>query len=341
LNSKLIYERILTGNPESEQFINSGDYSGASRILLEMQKKSWKDLSEGYNNLKAVKTKSFQFEGFTIRVQFNPGRFISTTAKVDPESINSRKCFLCAQNLPKEQKGIKYRDNYLILANPYPIFNEHFTITHINHIPQEISGWFRTMLLMSKDFSKHYTIIYNGPKCGASAPDHLHFQAGNKFFIPVDNEFHSLKNEYGKIILGDDGLVVAGIDDSLRRFISIETADLETAEKSFKIFYDVYRKAVLNDDEPMMNILSFYEEEYGWRVIIFLRVKHRSSLYFKEGEDNILLSPAAVDLGGVCITPLEKDFDKLNKDLLTEIFREVSLGKEQFDYIKSQLKSEL
>lgn len=341
MNSDLFKEKILSGNPEINGFISSGDYAGAAHLLLKNQKKNWNKLAGGYESLKTVVDKSFQFDGFTIKVQFNPGRLISTAAKVDQESIKERKCFLCSSNLPDEQKGIKYKDEFLILANPFPIFTEHFSIVHFNHIQQEISGWFGRMLSLSKDLSKYYTVIYNGPKCGASAPDHLHFQAGNKFFMPVDNEFHSLKNEYGKIIFENNSLTVSGIDDSLRRFISIETSDALTAEKIFKKFYEVYKKVVPKNAEPLMNILCFYEEEYGWRIIIFLRLKHRSSHYLREGNNNILLSPGAVDLGGVCITPLEKDFRNINKQLLAEIFQEVSLGKEQFDYVIAQIKKEI
>lgn len=341
MNSELIPGQRLLNNSSLNQFINSNDYAGAAKFLLEEQKQSWKKLADGYNSLKGIKGKKIQLDGFTIKCQFNPGRITSTSAKVDSKSISERKCFLCISNLPEEQKGIKYGSKFLILANPFPIFTEHFTIVHINHIPQEIYGWFGSMLSLSKDMSKHYTVIYNGPKCGASAPDHLHFQAGNKYFMPVDNEFHSIKNEYGEIFFENEIITVAGIDDNLRRFISIETNNKESAEDTFKLFFNVYKKIVSEDEEPMMNILSFYEEEYGWRIIIFLRSKHRPSHYFKDGEEKLVLSPAAVDLGGVCITPLEKDFERINKDLITEIFKEVSLAKEQFEFIKSSIKTEL
>ena len=121
-----------------------------------------------------------------MKVQFNPGRYISTSAKVDEKSINDRKCFLCPANLPEEQKGILYEEEYLILGNPFPIFPEHFTIPNINHVPQQIKNNFPLMLKLTKDLSKHYVVLYNGPKCGASAPDHFHFQAGTKNFMPIE-----------------------------------------------------------------------------------------------------------------------------------------------------------
>ena len=336
-----ILENILFNNIEAGSFINKNDFGSAARILLEHQKKDWKQLASGYNSLDTVQTKIFQFDGYNIKVQFNPGRIISSSARVDEKSIRERKCFLCFENLPAEQKGILYAGEYLILCNPFPIFPEHFTLPEINHTPQIILGSFGKLLSLGKDLSKYYTVFYNGPKCGASAPDHLHFQAGNKFFMPIDSEFNSSKNKYGKILFNENGHTVTGVDDGLRRFISFEGKDYTMLVHLFNGFYEVYNSLNKSEDEPMMNILSFYENETGWRVIIFLRDKHRPSHYFAAGEDNILLSPAAVDIGGVCITPLEKDFKKITKEMITAIFQEVAVEREEFEFIKSGLMKKL
>lgn len=338
--------KILFNSNKLDEFISSHDYSGASRLLLKEQLKNWQELKGNYNSLKNVQIKSFQYEGFVIKVQHNPGRVKSSAAKVDEKSIKKRKCFLCPENLYREQRALQYED-FLILVNPFPILPEHFTIPHKDHIPQTIKKWFGKMLLLSKDLQRD-VIIYNGPKCGASAPDHLHFQAGTKFFMPLDNEFHSLKNEYGELLVENDSLIVSGIDDGLRRFISIESPVMSLAEKVFNSLYKFYSKVSEEETEPMMNILSLYEPadpegegNYGWRVLIFLREKHRPSFFYSEGEDNILWSPAAVDLGGMCITPLEKDFSKITKEKLTEGFNEITISKEKFSFIKSKLKDVL
>jgi hypothetical protein len=340
-------DTIFFSHNEINQFTSSHDYSGAARLLLDEQIKEWNNLQKAYNSLKSVQIKSFQYDGFVIKVQHNPGRVKSSTAKVDEKSIKDRKCFLCSGNLYKEQKALKYDEDFLILVNPFPILPEHFTIPHVKHIPQTIKEWFGRMLILSKDMQRD-VIIYNGPECGASAPDHLHFQAGTKFFMPMDNEFHSLKNEYGEIIFQNDSIAVTGIDDGLRRFIAIETSDLPLAGKIFDLFYGFYSNVSVTGAEPMMNILSQYDsveseagEEYGWKILIFLRKKHRPSHYFREGADKILLSPAAVDFGGVCILPFEEDFNKIRKEDIREIFREVSIGKEQFEYIKADMKKKL
>jgi hypothetical protein len=295
-------------------------------------------LSSGFKSLETVKSKSFQFDGFKIKAQFNAGRITSTSAKVDPKSISERKCFLCAENLPIEQEGILYKDNYIILCNPFPIFPTHFTLTHKVHQPQRILDTFPHMLDLSKDLSKYYSVIYNGQRCGASAPDHLHFQAGNKLFMPIDDEFHQIKNEYGKEIFEDDNLSLFAIDDGIRKFISIESLDKKLVENSFNKFYKKYSNLVNEDQEPLMNLISFYEEEYGWRVIIFLRAKHRPTVFFAKDETKMLVSPAAIDLGGVCVFPREKDFNRITKELITEIFKEVFVDEEILKNLHKSLK---
>lgn len=319
------------------KLIVNSDFAEAAKQLLANQKENWKQLREGYEYLAGIKIKIFQFDGFKMKVQFNPGRYISTSAKVDENSINSRKCFLCPANLPQEQKGILCEEKYLILGNPFPIFPEHFTIPNLNHVPQQIKDNFKLMLKLTKDLSKHYVVLYNGPKCGASAPDHFHFQAGTKNYMPILDDFHQLKNEHGELLFENDELTISAIDDGLRRIISFESSSIEKLDAAFNSFYEIYSSVTENKEEPLMNIISSYEEEFGWSVIILLREKHRSSHYFSDGDDKILLSPASVDLGGVCITPLEKDFEKITKEKLTEILSEVTLNKNSFELLKRKV----
>lgn len=328
---------VIIKNSAIEEMIINTDFAEAAKHLLEKQKETWKQLAEGYESLKQVKTKTFQFDGFRMKVQFNPGRYISTSARVDEKTINNRKCFLCPANLPQGQKGILCEEEYLILANPYPIFPEHFTIPNINHVPQKIKDNFGLMLKLTKDLSKHYVVLYNGPKCGASAPDHFHFQAGTESYMPIMDDFHQLKNEHGSLLFESDELIISAIDDGLRKIISFESSSIEKLSSAFNNFYGIYSSITESKVEPLMNIISSYEEEVGWRIIVLLREKHRSSHYFAEGKDKTLLSPASVDLGGVCITPLEKDFERMSKELLTEILSEVALNKNSFELIKRQV----
>ena len=330
--------KILSADKTILSLINENNFSDAAKRLFEIQKEDWQMLRVGVQSLETVKSKSFQFDGFKIKAQFNAGRIISTSAKVDPKSISERKCFLCIENLPDEQKGILYNNNYIILCNPFPIFPTHFTLTHKEHQPQRIIDTFSDMLDLSKDLSKHYSVIYNGPRCGASAPDHLHFQAGNKFFMPIDDEFHQIKNEFGKEIFEDDNLSVFAIDDSLRKFISIESIDKKLVVSAFNNFYKLYSELMNEEQEPLINLISFYEEEYGWRVIIFLRAKHRPAVFFAEDETKMLVSPAAIDLGGVCVFPREKDFNRITKEQIESIFKEVFVDEEILKALLDKLK---
>lgn len=334
-------ETILFFNEKIESLIEKNNYGMAARILLEQQKQQWELLNEGYNSLKTVKLKAFEFDGFKINVQYNPNRIISSSASVDDESVKKRKCFLCFENLPENQLGFFYNREYIILANPYPIFPEHFTIVNVNHFPQRISDIFYIMLSLSQSMSEYYTVFYNGPGCGASAPDHLHFQAGNKNFMPVEKDFLKLQMQYGKILFEENGSKVTAVDDNLRRFITLEGELEEILIYAFCLFFETYCTYQEFEDEPLMNIICSYRDGEGWKVIIFLREKHRPQDYYAEGKENILLSPAAVDLGGICITPRESDFNKITKDRMAELLNEVSLNKEIFNSFSLDLMEKL
>lgn len=321
--------RMLSDDELILNFLKENNFSDAAKRLFEIQKEQWSMLNAGFKSLETVKSKSFQFDGYKIKAQFNAGRMISTSAKVDPKSISERKCFLCRENLPEEQRGVLYSDKYIILCNPFPIFPTHFTLTHKVHQPQRIIDTFSDMLDLSKDLSKYYTVIYNGPRCGASAPDHLHFQAGNKSFMPIDDEFHQVKNEYGKVIYEDDELSFCAIDDGIRKFILIESTDKEIIVNMFNKFYNIYSELMNEEQEPMINLVSFYEEEYGWRLLIFLRAKHRPGVFFAEDDSKMLVSPASIDLGGVCVFPRQEDFNRITKEQIKEIFNEVFIDEKK------------
>ena len=318
--------------------VEQKNFSEASKILFENQKQFWPMLKNGFNSLKTVQMKHFQFDGFLIKAQFNAGRIISTSAKVDPKSIRERKCFLCKENLPLEQEGILYNDKYVILCNPYPIFTEHFTITLTEHQPQRIFDTFPDLLDLSRDLSRYYSVIYNGPRCGASAPDHMHFQSGSKFFMPMDDEFMQIKNEYGKQIIDIDDLSVFTVDDGIRKFLSIESVEKEFIVDIFRKFYKIYSELMHEEQEPLMNIISFYQEETGWRVIIFLRKKHRPAVFFAEDQSKMLVSPAAIDLGGVCVFPREEDFNRITKEQIADILKEVFIDEEMLNKLNKAMR---
>jgi len=333
----LIEDKILHIR-DIDSYINEYDYAKAASILFKQQLLKWALLKERYDTLDDVKIKEFQFDGFKIKAQYNPGRIKSSSAKTDDVSINNRECFLCIENLPEPQRGILLADKYLLLCNPFPIFPQHFTISSILHEPQKIIDHIEGMLKLTKHFSSGYSLIYNGPACGASAPDHFHFQAGSKNLMLIEDDYHQLKNEYGKFILDDEELIVTSVDDGLRRFLAIESTETKKIIKAFKIFYKVYAEISSTSTEPMFNIISTYNAEYGWSLLLFLRDKHRPEIFHSKGDNKLLISPAAVDFGGLLIAPREKDFERINKNLINKILNDVSLNDNSFNRLNTILE---
>ncbi|VAW16445.1 Putative glycosyltransferase [hydrothermal vent metagenome] len=303
-------------------------YLDKAKQLFTQQIEEWELARTNYKQLAGVKAREFLFEGFKVKVQFNPGRIISSSAKVDKKSIAGRACFLCAKNRPKEQRGVESGD-YEILVNPFPIFPGHFTIPRKKHLPQLIMPYFGDMLELSRGIPG-FTVFYNGPECGASAPDHFHFQAVGEEFMPINNEIGVLKKRGGGsiLVLGQPCRVV---DDGLRKFFVLEGSSKEMLKRQFAHIINAMGKLHPNGGgEPMLNVLSNFNND-AWRVLIFPRGKHRPWQYFEEGGKNILLSPASVDMGGVLITPLEKDFKKISREDIRDIFHQVLLPEDEFN----------
>lgn len=318
------------------------------QALLDAQLGEWEQAKNNYSALEGVTVKEVLLNGFPVKVQFNPARIVSSAAKVDAKSIQERKCFLCAENRPAVQRGIDYKGRageYEVLINPFPIFPKHLTIPDKKHLNQTIgetgnvSGRLEDMLDLAAILDE-YVLFYNGPKCGASAPDHMHFQAGNKGFLPI--EAHLDKVPATPVYEGE-GVRVLSLEKYMQGALLLEAGDKAAAVALFnKIYAAVPVKA--GEWEPMLNVLCWSEKPAGgerkWFTVIFIRDKHRPSHYFAEGDANILLSPASVDLGGVFITPLEKDYLKLGSKEIGEILDEIFVSGERMDLIRNSLREQ-
>ena len=288
--------------------------------FLTDQLASWEMARTNYAALSKVQVKELDVNGVIYKVQFNPARIISSSAKVDAKSIQERKCFLCPANLPSVQKSIEFEGHYQILVNPFPIFPRHLTIPELAHVDQRIASRIRDMLELAKSLSD-FVIFYNGPKCGASAPDHAHFQAGNKGFLPIEKDWRS---RIAEKVVSDESVTLWHLNDSPRVTFVIESV---SKEKALSIFSLIYRSLKIRpgEYEPMMNVLALYEDN-RWVIFVFPREKHRPACYVAEGDSNLLISPASVDLGGVFIVPLEKDFMKISAEDIDRILSEVCLN---------------
>jgi hypothetical protein len=299
--------------------------------LLEQQKIEWDVLQGGYASLASVATRTFDFDGFQVQLHFNPGRLASSAAKVDARSIASRPCFLCPHNRPREQRAIELHDDLVLLCNPFPIFPEHFTIPTLSHQPQRIRPIFALMLDLAREMSPRYTVFYNGPQSGASAPDHLHLQAGNAGFTPHDREYESLPKTP---IINRSGFRAFAADGYLRRFVSFEGNDRRAIARAFGLLHATLETG---SDEPMLNVFATYVND-AWRVVIFPRDKHRPSAYFAEGDARLLLSPGAVDMAGAVIMPVERDFERITRDDLVRMYDEVTIGAERFHQLTNAIR---
>lgn len=308
------------------------------RLLIREQKANWTLLQDNYAGLDLTESKSFSFGQFQIVAQFNPERMRSSAAKTDEQSIRRRACFLCGSNRPKEQRGIDVNGKYTILVNPFPIFPEHLTIPLNEHLPQNIEPYFPDMLQLSRQLPE-FTVFYNGPQCGASAPDHFHFQAGTQKIMPVDREIGKILTLYGEILFQDKQTTIQAVGkEYLRKLIFISSTSKTETARHFRYILDTLKERG-QEGEPMMNILSGYEKG-RWRVIIFPRDKQRPWQFFAEGDKQILMSPASVEFGGFSILPGKEDFDKLSKDDLNDIFSQVTINDTDFDQVKEKIKNQ-
>jgi ATP adenylyltransferase/5',5'''-P-1,P-4-tetraphosphate phosphorylase II len=297
------------------------DFSNQARELIRQQIGEWDLAAKNYSSLKNVKVKTFDFGNYHIDIQFNSERILSSSAKVDAQSIEARPCFLCQKNLPLQQRWLSFDNKFIVLVNPFPIFPQHLTIPFISHTDQRIFGNFGSMLELASNLDD-FVIFYNGPQCGASAPDHLHFQAGNKGFLPIEDDFTN------KIFCCEvrriRSVTISYWPDYQRKIITLNGNDKVDLIDCFNQIYSQLQVLQPNEVEPMLNILASFKNG-EWIIHIFPRTLHRPAQYFEKGAKQIVLSPAAVDLGGVLITPRKEDFDKITKGDVIDIFKQVCL----------------
>lgn len=275
---------------------------------------------KNFANLKNVVYRHIPFDGFRITLQFNPDRILSTTAKIDPATLKQRKCFLCPEYLPTGQKGISYNERYNLFVNPYPIFEKHFTVPAKTHSPQLIEGRLDDMLDLTRDLPSS-TLFYNGPKSGASAPDHFHFQAAQRGVMPLEED---VKNRNIAIdLVKNTQYTISTIRQYLRKVVVIRSADREILSRLFQQTLDLIGQHIPFEQEPGVNLLTWCEDGV-WTVCLLPRKALRPWQFFTEGDEQILFSPGCVDMAGLVIVPRKEDFDKYTPALLTDLFDQVT-----------------
>jgi len=315
---------------------SNGNLCEEMKVLFDEQKEEWIFLNQKFDNLTHVDSREIKFDGFSITLQYNPDRIHSTSADIDKHLVQPKECFLCIENRPSEQRGIKYGKYFELLCNPYPILKDHFTVVKQKHTSQSLVLHLGEFLNITKDIGDKFTLFYNGPRCGASAPGHMHFQAITKNVLPIENDFDFLRTAFIKSSFSNEKISINLSKNYMRYFIAIESSSNKEIILFFKKLNNILKKITTPGQEPLMNVLANYEND-TWRLIIFPRAKHRPSHYFQTGEKQIVVSPAAVDLGGLVITPRKADFDKITKADLMEIFRQCTVTKEMFEYLMAKL----
>jgi len=277
--------------------------------LFRRQMRAWPQLAKGVEGLAHGKTRSVRINWFEVAIRHIPHRVVSTTAPVDRESIARRPCFLCESNLPAEEEGLRFDQDFTIYCNPFPIVGNHLTIAHREHRPQRIASQFATMLDLAASLPGYF-VVYNGPECGASAPDHLHFQAGSRELFPIEKHTAAISGPT--------------VPNYARNVFLFRGRDRSELVNRVELAIDLIAEATDKPTEPMINLAAFCEGG-TWTAYLFPRGKHRPDV-FHTGE--LTVSPASIDLCGIFVVPLVRDFEKITGAAIDSIFREITLPDE-------------
>lgn len=338
VNANNLYkDRLRTMELKARQQMLQGkadimEDSSISRFF-NRQLEMWEDARHRFRDLKHVEVRQLSDQ---LKVQFNPARIVSTGAKIDKHTLGERPCFLCERNRPKEQMTKQIDDHFQLLVNPFPILPVHFTIPATKHQPQSIYRHYGEMHRLLSLHSE-LMVFYNGPKCGASAPDHLHFQAGTSGVLPLQTNWQRLSRNLTDVIsLTDEEKISVLRDFLVPAFVIISKSE----DSDEELFHRLYRSMPMRGDEsePMMNIIAWRKGDEFISVVI-PREKHRPDAYFAEGEAQMMVSPGALDMAGLIITPREEDFSKINLDKATDLLRECGISAEKMEAIVSNLKA--
>ena len=338
VNANNLYkDRLRTMELKARQHLLQGkadimEDSSISRFF-NRQLEVWTDARHRFRDLKHVETRQFSDQ---LKLQWNPARIVSTGAKIDKKTLGERPCFLCDKNRPKEQMSKQIDEKFHLLVNPFPILPVHFTIPARKHQPQLI---YKNYGEMHRFISLHsdLMVFYNGPKCGASAPDHLHFQAGTNGILPLQANWQRLSRNLTDIISLNDEEKISVVRDFIVPVFVIISKSAESDEALFRRLYKAMPQRG-DETEPMMNIISWRKGEEFISVVI-PREKHRPEAYFAEGDAQFVVSPGALDMSGLIITPREEDFRKLTEEKALSLLQECGVSEEKMNAIIAKLKA--
>ena len=322
--------------------------------LIRQQLETWPMLREAITGLYNVEYKKMIVKGSEVFAQFNPKRIVSTAAKVDTATIKQRPCFLCVENLPAEERGIPFGDNFIVLCNPFPVLRNHLVLSARTHTPQTIEGNLRTLLDFARNFGDGWFTLYNGPRCGASAPDHLHFQAASNELLPIlrdvdewpeflrtndrDVESIDLRNYRLNALIARSAnceALIGWFEKELQTVcmmyqtetgsrISEESSRSQATPGNNENGWIGWEPVLPSYEEPMVNLVAAFSGTQ-WTLICYPRSRHRPSCYYAEGEAKFTVSPAAIDLSGVIVVPNPDHFARITASVVEQIYAEITL----------------
>ena len=338
VNANNLYkDRLRTLEMEARQRMVSGKADvvmteSPLQRFFERQLETWPDTRRRYRELTQVKTRELSDSTATVVLQWNPARMVSTGAKIDSRSLSERPCFLCAKNRPEEQLKRTIDGKWELLVNPFPILPMHFTLPTLKHTPQAIKDMYGEIYRLLSDYPE-LLVFYNGPKCGASAPDHAHLQAGVPDVLPLMDSWQRLSRELTPVVSLSDDDDISVINEYPCPALLIRCHSRNAGERLFRQFYEAFEAfGGKGSEEPMMNIVAWRKDD-EYLSVVFPRSKHRPDCY---GE--VLVSPGAIDMAGLVIVPREEDFNSLTAERTLAILREVALSKESFDELIERLQ---
>ena len=296
--------------------------------LFAQQLETWPALRAGVEAFREVEYRRLSVGRTPVLLQHNPRRIVSTGAPMDAASIRRRPCFLCPDNMPEEEKGLEFGTRFVVFCNPYPVLKNHLVLVSKEHRPQAIDGTAMYALDFAEALGPEFFVLYNGPSSGASAPDHLHLQAGASELIPVLSDLEHC----AKLAIPSP----QGIETFLLENYRVNTLIIRGGKKPDLANWIETIVHVLADlvgtksVEPLLNLL-YMRRGRDWEVVIFPRERHRPSSFYSSGEDRLIVSPAAIDMGGLMVVPERRDFDRMDTAIVEGIYREVTLVDEKFD----------
>ena len=339
VNANNLYkDRLRTLEIQARQQMNQGKQGIMTDSPLQRffnrQLEKWEAARQRYHDLRASKTRELVVGSSSIQVQWNPARMVSTGAKMDKKTIAERPCFLCEQNRPKEQIKKDIDGQYELLVNPFPILPQHFTIPSLKHQPQRILNSYGEIHKLLEEYPE-MMVFYNGPQCGASAPDHAHFQAGTCGVLPLQMSWKRLSSNLTKIVSINDHEDISLIEDYHCTALLIRSRSQYGDEQLFRRLYDAMPEM---DPEPMMNIVAWRRDE-DFLSVVFPRTKHRPDCYYAEGDEQYIISPGALDMAGLIITPRQEDFERLTPEKALGILDEITLKGDALQQVIDILKS--